>query len=211
MMYDGDIDYKECCGACAYDESATGCHLECTRFVCSKDVCSALIKATSYQYEPLPARDRRRRYWLHSRWSWIISKTFTLPLEVGSQIARYCPRQFAIVYALVSLGSFSTGDSHINISSTIRVRYTVFEGVKYVTSVTDQGCEDNVEAVLHSVPTSLPTLYIAEDQLGVRDVLLAPQGDRGWSDVWWHTLEFSSTDSQLAIVHDVSSPLIITI
>lgn len=210
VIFDGDIGYFECTGACPFDESATGCHLECARFVASSSNISsaAIIKATSYQYEPLLAHDNRRGRWLRSRWGSIISSTLSLPLELGDQVAQHCLREFAIVYQIISLDTSRSSDSLISNTTDIWVRYTVFEGVKYVASLTTHRPKGDVHAILLSTPELPSTLCITEDHLGIRDILFASSSDlgasRAQSDIWWRTPQSMSTKSQLQSRTDVS-------
>ncbi|KUI59960.1 hypothetical protein VP1G_07184 [Cytospora mali] len=196
VIYDREVTYITCHGACPYDELATGCHLGCAGFV-SSNVCSALIKATSYQYEPLPTQDDRRKRWLRFRWSLILHKAFSLPVELGDQIAQFCLRELAITYATLSLRGSHSSDSCVNISSNkLWLHYTLFEGSKYVASITSQQHDDHGKAVLLSTPGA-SILYVAEDHLGIKDLLFAAPTDARISqeqpNIWWRTLELKSS------------------
>lgn len=170
----------------------------------------AIIKETSYQYEPLLDHDGRRGRWLRYRWGSIINSAFSLALELGDQIPQYCLRQLAIVYEIISLDTFYSSDSLVSNATNIWVRHTVFGGIKYIASLTSDRPEGNIHASLISILELSSKLYITEDHLGIRDLLFASPLDpparasRAKSGIWWRTPQFIGTNSRLQCRTDVN-------
>lgn len=214
MIVSEDIIYSRCPGACPFDERVEGCHAECTEFVSSLDSRTALLKATSHQYEPLLARDERRTLWLHSRWSSILGTTTPLPVELCNQIARYCLRQFAIVYAQASLEKTPHSvTTKVSTLGKIWARYTIFEGVKYIASLSNEKPDtDGIDvALIHDTDTIHVStcIYIAEDHLGIRHIVLVPSSETPIfqtvvNGIWWRKLEIPSSSPVFSTVTDVS-------
>jgi hypothetical protein len=81
----------------------------------------------------------------------------------------------------------------ISLSTKLWVRYILLEGVRYIQSITNEQPPDGSAAVqLAYDPTSVAAMFVAEDHLGVRDLLFTPSSERPaieeQSNVWWRTV-----------------------
>lgn len=206
IILEGSTDYLYCNGHCSPREQAAGCHLECHRFVSDQAKRLSVIKAASYQYKPLKAQDERRRWWLLSRWSCLIQEKYRLPLEVCNQIASECLRQFAITNVLVSL-DMARSTMPVRISQTLMARYTVFEGVRYITSISkSMSSSDGIS----TASEALPTVFVAEDHLGIRGFLEGADSAskvEACTGIWWRIARASGSRMRLRTKTDVSYPV----
>lgn len=164
-----------CDGVCGGNEQAAGCHIECRRLVPDKTRRLALLAAARYSYEPWRAQDDRRRQWLLARWTDVLHheyrRRYGVPRELCSQIAQLSLRHFALANALASLNIRSTRP--VRISKSIWARYTLFEGIWYIASMSNKAGggaahDDDILVVSESEPS---TVFVAEDHLGIRGLL----------------------------------------
>ena len=187
----------DCYGGCWHrGEKAVGCHAECLNFV-PPEFRSALFEATRYQYQPTADEERRRCRWLQLRWSKILHAAYPLPLELCDNIARYCVRPYA---AMIHVGPPPPGStcpplasSQIELSAKVWARYVRFEGLRYVSFLTNQQPsttdESEFELVFDPSSDSMDTVYFAENHLGVRELLFTSESEMPTiperSDIWW--------------------------
>ncbi|KAL2159726.1 hypothetical protein VTH06DRAFT_2295 [Thermothelomyces fergusii] len=200
-----DIRCSECRNGCPhqFSEPAVGCHPECLGFVPPESL-SAFIEATSYRYQPQTIEDKRRIRWLQNTWSSILCETYHLPLELCDYIAQYCLRPFAVLRALASWENVRA-TSRISFSTKVWARYTLFEGVRYISSVTnEQASETDTGAKLVFDPGSGPndtTILVGEDHLGVRELLVLPSSKnrtvRERPNIWWRSVTVPRSDPEL--------------
>ncbi|KAH6853716.1 hypothetical protein B0I37DRAFT_400838 [Chaetomium sp. MPI-CAGE-AT-0009] len=199
-----DIVYMPCSEECRHGNAkAFGCHPECLELVPFK-LRSAVIEATSYRYEPPLAEEERRARWLRWKWSTILNTTFQrrLPLELCDIIAQYSLRKFAVHRALALLKFQHSASCYVSLSTRVWVRYTIFEGVRYIQSLTNEQPPDDSSAVeLVYDLNPIDTMFVAEDHLGVRNLIFASSSEKPTveeqSNVWWRTVAIPSWDLEL--------------
>ncbi|KAK3300334.1 uncharacterized protein B0H64DRAFT_380644 [Chaetomium fimeti] len=200
-----DIGYMTCSKRCRHgDEKAFACHPECLELVPLK-LRSAVIEATSYRYEPPRAEDERRARLLRLQWSRVLCITFQyrFPLELCDDIAQYSLRTFAVRRALESLEMPQHATSClVSLSTRVWVRYTFVDGVRYLQSLTNEQPPDDSAAVeLAYDSNSVDTMFVAEDHLGVRNLLFTSSPQKPTIEerpnVWWRTVAIPNLDSKL--------------
>ncbi len=210
------------CSRCSHNgERAVACHPECLALVPSES-CSAFLEATSYRYQPPKVEDERRARWLRLRWRSILNDTYCLPVELCDHIAQYCLRTFAVLCGLASWETISrhVAPSHVSFSAKVWARFTLFEGLSYLLFLTNQEpTTDDARVQLAFDPefSHLDTaMFVAEDHLGVREVILTPSfktptiGERPVKErqnLWWRSLVVRSLDSTREGQLDVRSRL----
>jgi hypothetical protein len=156
-----------------HGERAVGCHPGCLKLVPAESR-TPFINATSYLYQPAPTEYQRRSRWIRLKWSSILCRTYRLPLELCDHIAQNCLRVFAVLRAFASWES-TLVPGPLSFSAKVWARYTLFEGVRYISSLTnDQPAKDDpgFGLVFEPMPNlDGNTIYLAEDHLGVRALL----------------------------------------
>jgi len=137
----GDVDrtYVHCHEACQHqNEQASGCHTACLQ-VGPIGTLLAHIRAGSYSYEPPPTEEKRRVCRIRDSYATILKVTLPqLPLELCDRIARFSlrPRAIQTVQELLSRRQ-STG-SCVSIPGELWARHAVFQGVRYIISLSNQ-------------------------------------------------------------------------
>lgn len=214
VMNEEDMFCVECGGGCPHDgERAVGCHPGCLGLVSSESRL-AFINATSYRYQPPPAEDERRSCWLRLTWSSILWEIFRLPPcrlppELCDYIAQYSLRSFAV--RAVAWESLRV-PGRISFSTKVWARYALFEGVRYISSLTNkQPTEYDPKVKLAFEPMSSPTdttIFLAENHLGVRELLFASSSKvpaiEEHPNIWWRSIVVPSSNPELESQVDVS-------
>lgn len=195
---------------------AVACHPECLALVPSESR-SAFFEATSYAYQPPQAEDERRVRWLRSTWSSILYGTYPLPMELCEHIAQYCLQPFAVLcgLALWETRSRHVAPSHVSFSTELWARFTLFEGLSYVLSLTNEQPTEHdtgangTRARLAFDPESAhrrTAMFIAEDHIGAREVLFAPSPKRPTikgrpikerQNIWWQSCAVPRPDMDI--------------
>lgn len=190
-------------------KQAVACHPECLALVPSESL-SAFLEATSYRYQPPEVEDERRVRWLRFTWSSILSKAYPIPMELCDHIAQYCLQPFAILCGLAFWETRSRyiTPSHVSFSTKVWVRFTLFEGLRYILSLTNEQTTEHDIGVRLAVDPELAQLdtamFLAEDHLGVREVLFTPSsqtptiGERPIKErqnIWWRSVVVPGPDS----------------
>lgn len=131
-----------------------------------------------------------------------------VPRELCSQIAQLSLRHFALANALASLNARSTRP--VRISKSIWARYTLFEGIWYIASMSTKASsgathDDNILVVSESEPS---TVFVAEDHLGIRGLLEGGAGVtstvKSHRGIWWRMAQVPSLTTRLQTQTDVS-------
>ncbi|EAQ93338.1 hypothetical protein CHGG_01573 [Chaetomium globosum CBS 148.51] len=177
------IGYVPCSDGCQCStyERAFGCHSNCLELVPFR-LRSAIANSTSYQYEPPQTEEERRVRWLRSSLSTILFITFQgrFPGELCENIAQYCLESFATRHAMALSEKIQQPSSYfISLSTKVWVRYTFFEGARYIRSLTNEQPPDgSAAAELAYDSSSVTTVFVAEDHLGVRDLLFTSSSEK---------------------------------
>jgi hypothetical protein len=195
---------------CMHGDRAVGCHVGCLGLI-PHGARAAFINAMSYSWQPAPAEDERRRRWLRHRWSSVLCRTYRLPLELCNHIAQHCLRLFAVLGAFASCeGTLVLGS--LSFSTKVWARYTLFEGVRYISSLTNEQPAKNdprARLVFEPMPDLADTtIYLAEDHLGVRELICAasskPPTVKERPTIWWRSVVVPGSDPKLESQGDVS-------
>ena len=212
---------------------AVGCHVECM----AREPCpppNDRFQAMAYGYSPRPAEVERRERWLRSQLGTtlhaILGRRFSMPLELCELIAAHSHlREWAAAASRAFWDKYSATpaprEHRFGISSDVWARHVEFEGVRYIAQLTNESGRELASFSLVYMPTPgkrADTLYVAEDYLGIRDILFASSPatplvpyDPG---VWWKRLKIPPgyflgawTDVGLPcppVVYSISSSLI---
>lgn len=215
------VTYEICRGVCVHTGGwAPACHVNCLRL--TEGRFQECLKVTAYTFEPaLPEQNLRCRWLLENLMSsWEGHETCAtkhirrLPAELKREIAEQLLREYATarLSALRSVGGGHAAE--FSISTKVWARFVFVEGVRYITSLSNTPGSD--EDLVH-VPVSereIDALYLREDHLGVRQVVLASSKEtqriterRGG---WWRSYRVPNTVRLLRALTDVSSSLGIT-
>ncbi|KAL0929570.1 uncharacterized protein CTRU02_215469 [Colletotrichum truncatum] len=206
---DPDMEFFECCGRCHHDEQRVGYHVECISGI-SNATLSKILETTASAYDPPVIAQQRRIRWFQSRLATIL-KTATrhilhLPEEVRNIIAKWAldsritrhrlATDYAIKRCTGEMGVVSSGLS-VKICEKIYARYVDFEGVQYIAYLTNTASDER-DIILFdpSSPTSIDSLYISSDHLGVRQLLFACSSEQCTIEqavgIWWRTVKLES-------------------
>ncbi|KAM3548116.1 hypothetical protein MY1884_009312 [Beauveria asiatica] len=166
----------------------------------------ALIRnpVTTYSCEPPTEEERRRAYWYRAWFATTLSALFRCyPIssapELLYMIAAHCVQNLAarstVLLGLESMTSNSgkrTGT--VDASKDIWVTKTCFEGYKYIKTLANERPLYG-EAILlreENPDQAVVTVYVAEDHLGVRDIVFCGPGKLAAEErpgVWWRTIK----------------------
>ncbi|KAJ4307353.1 hypothetical protein N0V88_000737 [Collariella sp. IMI 366227] len=197
-MNSSDIFLTTCRGeGCLHrwGDPAVACHTDCLRLV-PRESRAAFFEATVYSREPQPAEDKRRHCWLRVKWSGVLCRTYrVLPPELCDSIAKECLRLFAVLHAAALWERARRfPPSPVSFSARVWVYYTWFEGVRYISSLTNRQPDDpNVKAELAFDPKPGhidASVFLAEDYLGVTKTLIGPASEvpsttEHRPNLWW--------------------------
>lgn len=206
------LRYVKCLGACRHPGGqARGCHVECAKQMTPWPI-PPTIQKLAYSYEPtlLEYDDRTKR--LYKACLDFLSNILSrLPPELLSNITKMCLRSFAVENAR-SLHGVPSGTTKIRLSSEIWAHFTTFEGVSYLSSLSNDIDDYHDRRIFVPNPTSTITaVYLGEDYLGVREMLFRSSCSTGGEYVglehkglWWRVVNLDSPT--LVIETDVGSP-----
>lgn len=205
-----ELFFGPCWGKCRHDERAAACHAECISLqsTTGRELFEQITSngVTASRYEPTPSEDLRRTSWLQSHFALAIQNAYPLPAEVCYIIAQYCVLWRAIRFQQPDQWG---GNFRVSISTEIWARYTTFEDVEYIASLTNNPGKKGY-SVIH-VPRSgkvINTIHLAEDHLGVRQLLFSTSEEappvKERTGVWWISLLLSTPDANVRGHTDVS-------
>lgn len=207
--------YEICHGTCAHTDGwAPACHVNCFRL--TEGRFQECLEITTYTFDPtLPKQQRRHRWLLESLASrWEADKTDAtkelrrLPPELRWRIAEQLLRE----YATARLSVFKSVDDgravEFSISAKVWARFVFVEGVRYITSLLNVPSSDEDLVYVPIPQRAIDTLYVCEDQLGIRQVVFANSEEtQRFSErpgVWWRSCKVSNTTHLFKAHTDVS-------
>lgn len=217
-MYDeSGASFEQCIGACRHrDERAIGYHAMCGNSV-DAVLRASFLKVLAYQYEPSTADATKRMGWLYSRWAStpILKHTKPpLPQELRLDIAKHLLQgpvlhRYAVACAHTLVKNTECGTSHIRVSAGIWAKFADFEGVRYISSVSNMRDECHTEPLFTPCPSQpVDTVYIAENYLGVVQVLFCNSAQEPTVEkrqgLWWRVVRLCEREPTLTIKTDVS-------
>lgn len=217
-MYDNfGAHFQQCIGACSHHNGqAIGCHITCGDSV-PELLRTSFLKALAYQYEPSPADTTKRIRWIYSQWASTTILRYTkphLPQELCLEIARHLLQgpilhRYAATLACTLVKGMEYRDSQISITAGIWASFTVFEGVRYISSLSNTCDKYHTERLSTPFPSqSIDIIYIAENYLGVIQVLFGnstlqiPSVERR-QGLWWRIVRLCERESMLVFQTDV--------
>jgi hypothetical protein len=198
-------------------DDAVGCHFECIRLEPGRRIPRReRFLATAYDWYPLPFEIARRERWLRSAWAATlhgILRPFSAPMEICEIIAGYCSLQPAAAAAARTFWEEApkVPAHRFHLSGRVWARHVEFEGLRYIACLTNDPGDGLGTLVYDPEPgknEAAQTLYLAEDHLGLREVLIsgsspaAPEVDY-CPGLWWKTVEIGGL-SEFQVLTDVS-------
>ncbi|KAM3497087.1 hypothetical protein MY10362_009547 [Beauveria mimosiformis] len=166
----------------------------------------ALIRnpVTTYSCEPPTEEERRRAYWYRAWFATTLSALFRCyPIssapELLYMIAAHCVQNLAarstVLLGLESMTSnFGKRTGTVDASKDIWVTETCFEGYKYIKTLANERplCGEAILLREENPDQAVVTVYVAEDHLGVRDIVFCGPGKLAAEErpgVWWRTIK----------------------
>lgn len=204
--------FEECIESCSHRHGrAIGCHAMCGNSVPASFLRASFLKVLVYQYEPLPAETTQRMRLLYLRWASTSVLRYAkpaLPAELCLQVGRYLLQgpflhRYAVASTYASVKKIEYGNSHICVSAEIWASFAEFEGVRYISSLSNTPDEHHTRLLFTPSPSqTVDTIYTAENYLGVMQALFcssvqAPtlETRRG---LWWRVARCCSRESREA-------------
>lgn len=178
------------------------CHLDCVRLVAQERYKFSL--ANAYAYEPSAEERRRRIAWLRFNLTSDLTLSRDLPIEIRQMIAQHLLREYAVLKATSCLRSLQRPvDICVDVSAEVWARYTDFEGIKYVSDLTNRPSPREGYRVIF-VPDSVQRvdcIYVSEDHLGIRQICFSscakvPPAALS-PGVWWRALQLPSLKAKV--------------
>lgn len=217
MDDDYGASFEQCIGACSHRNGrAIGCHTMCADSVPAV-LRASFLKILAYQYEPSPANVVRRYGWICSQWASTPILRYTRPLlpqEIRLEVARHLLhgpvlRRYAVALTCTWKKNMDCGNAHIRVSAGIWANFINFEGVRYISSLSNTRGECHTE-LLFTPSSSRPVdvVYIAENHLGTVQVLFGSSGQtpsvQRRQGLWWRLVRLHEREPTLTIQTDVS-------
>lgn len=213
--------YQICGGVCRHEGGwVPACHVGCIRL--AEGMHQACLGVMAYIFEPTlsdqQARHQRLLHGLVSGWEADESSRkaqalhlHRLPCELKWDIAKHLLREYATTRLLVFLRS--THGSHVDdfsISAEVWARHVLVEGVRYIASLSNVKTSDRDRPIRRpATQSSIDTIYLCEDHLGLRQVILACSTEAlriaKRPGVWWRSYRVPTAVNMLKAHTDVSS------
>ncbi|KAI0476288.1 hypothetical protein GGR56DRAFT_641994 [Xylariaceae sp. FL0804] len=176
------------------EDNAPACHAQCLRYKPAKPSQEFSLVTTHAYNSPASSFERREEWLLRSAASSICLPP-QVPLELRTEVSRHLLPEYAACY-LAAICRRREVDAVVDLSAPVCVRYMAFEGIRYVASLVNRSGDDRKAAA--RTDSSQPiTVFICEDHLGIREVVLSrsPQAPQVHArpGVWWRTLASRST------------------
>ncbi|KAK1656620.1 hypothetical protein BDP55DRAFT_699441 [Colletotrichum godetiae] len=202
-----DVDYVKCRGRCNHDEQRIGCHVICVE-VTSPETFTNILDVAAHAFEPPAIADIRRIRWFQSYLADLLQtadcRISDLPREVFSDIAAWafddrstCHR-LAVYFANQTCAK-TEGNASIQISEKVYARHVEFEG---------EHARWQPRFLLFdpSLSTSINSLYIASDHLGIRCVVFVDSSKPCTIEeeigLWWQAVKLEDIGGLIQIRSD---------
>ncbi|OTB05541.1 hypothetical protein M426DRAFT_319811 [Hypoxylon sp. CI-4A] len=202
-----DAHYVQCRDVCTHDGGlAVVCHFECVKCL-PFYLAGSFALALNYSYEPPLNEKKRRIAWLSSSLTSNLSLSYNLPNELRSEIAQHLLREYAIMNARSFWTTGGSTNTLLDLELTIWVRYVEFEGIKYISSITNHPDPNAHDILFNPNPAfQIDNIFISEDHLGIRQVYFRPTGQTPRlapsPGVWWKTLVRPRLEEKLCVKTD---------
>ncbi|WQF76305.1 hypothetical protein CDEST_01319 [Colletotrichum destructivum] len=205
------IDYVQCLGRCHHDEQRAGCHVDCIE-ITPDFTLAKVLEVTTPAFEPPVLADKRRIRWFQSRLAGILETTTRhlphLPEEVRHNIAawaldhRLTRRRLVIDCVNKRCAEKMSAVLSVKTSEKIYARHVEFEGVQYIAYLTNAASDDKDILLFDPTsPTSINSLFVANDHLGVRQLLFTDSSKQCTIEqevgVWWRALKLESLGGRI--------------
>lgn len=206
------------CGRC---NTVTFCvHRKCLSWL-PLEVTTSFVAATRHTWIPPQAEKRRRLAYLHEAAAERLCQSDIapqIPPELWSMVARHLVREFAgLAVQELDRELPKIADHSLHLDLPVYASYMRFEGNLYVRDLTNTMRQDqyHLQVCLFRPTQSEPShadMYIAEDHLGIRQVLfLGPKhrdtccdGRQAVPGLWWRKIAAAESLPSLELSGDVS-------
>lgn len=185
----------------SYTRKRVVCHGGCLEAIAPSRIPEVLQRAAC-TFVPSKVVRKRRENWLISKTAQVVSTSVKwLPPEVSIDIARQCSSALALSHAeslaesVASMAARRKPMVMAMVKYPIWARYVMFDGVAYIAELLNLRFPKGVMAVpvsrtSETGTSEIDTLYVAQDHLGIRRVMLgnsekAPQVSPEPGLWWW--------------------------
>ncbi|KPA35575.1 hypothetical protein FLAG1_11713 [Fusarium langsethiae] len=198
------IEYVECRGRCSHDEQGYACHADCLKTF-PHGLLPDALEVTKSAFEPPILTDKKRMYWYRTRLAGIIntSNRQCLPPEICDITAgwalddRATHSRLAVDLIRKRCAKRTSFTSSITTSEKVYARHISFEGISYVACLTNAPDDDKDVPLLEpTLLTSIDSLHIASDHLGIRRLLFSSSSEKHTVEpevgIWWKSVSLAS-------------------
>jgi hypothetical protein len=210
------IEYVECRGPCSHDEQGYACHADCLKTF-PHELLPDALEVTKSAFEPPTLADKKRMYWYRTRLAEFIqtSTRQCLPHEICDITAgwalddRATHSRLAVDLIRKRCAKRTSFTSSITISEKVYARHIRFEGISYVACLTNAPDDDKDVPLLEpTLLTSIDSLHIASDHLGIRRLLFSSSSEKQTVEpevgIWWKSVRLASLGNLIQFDSDVS-------
>ncbi|KAK4204915.1 hypothetical protein QBC40DRAFT_327419 [Triangularia verruculosa] len=205
-------EFRPCTPHCSHDArylegAVPGYHADCFNYA-GTNLSHDLLSATAYPFEPVPSYDLERERATTQLLATKIGNIWRrLPHELSLMIAKLLVREYTIATMQGLYTTHHQPDGVLDFSQAIWARYADIGGFGYIHELSTTGGPCFRKLYDPEITPKLGALYVLEDHLGVRDLLLRdPEGNRTESSPscyqpgsWWRTI---TNPQKLKVEHD---------
>ncbi|KAJ4191175.1 hypothetical protein NW767_010970 [Fusarium falciforme] len=162
----------------SYTRERVVCHGECLEAIAPSRI-PEVLQRVACTFVPSKVVRERRENWLISKTAQVVSTSVKwLPPEVSIDIAQQCASALALSHAESLAESVASMAAHRKpmfmamVKYPVWARYVMFDGVAYVAELSNLRFPKGVMAVPVPRTSKIDTLYVAQDHLGIRRVML---------------------------------------
>ncbi|KAI0172295.1 hypothetical protein GGR52DRAFT_463570 [Hypoxylon sp. FL1284] len=178
------------------------CHADCARLVAEERYRYQFSLANVYACEPPVEEAKRRVSWLCSGLTADLTLPYYLPFEMRRMIARHLLGEYAVAKAISCwLQHPPPSDISVDVSTKVFARYTEFEGISYISSLTNAPGKEYELVYSPDPERQVKCVYVCENHLGIRQIHFSC-GDQvppvtSFPGAWWNTLQCPSPEAKV--------------
>lgn len=210
---------------CREYEGRIGCHIHCIETT-PRSVLASSLEVAALEFSYITPFDTARVPWLEARLSGILyAATHHLPYlpeELRQIIVNYAlalrpisimgHQLLATDYVTQVCADGKPGVSSVKTSERIYARQVDFEGFQYVAHLKNKASDDRDILLFDpTLPNAIDTLYVANDPLGIRQLLFADSSQQCTVDekanIWWRHVALEHLGGLIRCHGDVSTGL----
>ncbi|KAI0161801.1 hypothetical protein GGR52DRAFT_561172 [Hypoxylon sp. FL1284] len=182
------------------------CHRNCLRVVPEHQ--DRFFLATTYAYDPPIEERKRRTAWLLDDLTTVLKLPRYVAFEIRQMIAEHLLCEYAASKAALCWLGPQQQPTKVSLDASTKIwaRYTEFEGVRYVSDLSNKPGEEYELVFVPDLARPVKCIYMSEDHLGIRQVYFSssmetPRTSRSFN-VWWMTLRRPSPVAKVRVKSD---------